>query len=305
MDEEKKEELTEEPKEQDDVKKSKPGARLVMLRIMMAISILAVVVCGVGLGRELYINWQSQSYYSDLSSGIETRPRTPPPSRQRPEPVTLPDGTVDPDAEDLWIDDDIEPDDDEPWGPYVDFETLNELFPNSVAWIQLDGTAIDYPVMRGRDNDYYLTRLPDGTQHRSGSIFMDYRNKQDFSDKHTLIYGHESRTKDMFGSLKDYRSQAYYEENPSLFLFTPDADYELVLISAYTLDSGVEVPPLTFRNDTEFERHITNIKRRSFFKNDVTVEPDDQIVSLCTCAYDYTNARLIVVGKLVKFGGYE
>ena len=282
--------------------------KTILLRVMLAFSIIAVIVCGAGLGRELYIDWQSQSYYADLSADIEVSPRVP---GYRPKPVplpelpTLPDGSVDPEVDlSLYFTEEDQYsyyDYIYQWKPYMDFEALDRRFPGSVAWIKLEDTLIDYPIMKGRNNDYYLSRLPDGSSHRSGSIFMDFRNNEDFSDKHTLIYGHESRTKDMFGSLKDYRNQDYYNANPSLYIYTPETDYELVLIAAYTLDSGIEVPPMSFRNEADFESHINNIKRRSFFKSSVEVGPDDRIVSLCTCAYDYTNARLIVVGKLVEF----
>jgi sortase B len=190
-----------------------------------------------------------------------------------------------------------------PWLPYVDFKALDERFPGIVAWIQLEGTAIDYPVMQTKNNDYFLNHLPDGTSHRSGSIFLDYRNKPGFSDKNTLIYGHDSRAQDMFGALKNYRRQTFYDEHPAISIYTNDRDYRLVLIAGYLLDSGVEVPPMEFIDEAAFQDHITDIKRRSFFKSGAEVSAGDRLVSLCTCAYDYTNARFVIVGKLVAVGG--
>jgi len=188
----------------------------------------------------------------------------------------------------------------DPWQPYVDFETLGDCCTGIYAWIKMEGMELDYPVMQWSNNSYFLGRLPDGSKHRSGSIFIDFRNDSDFEDKNTLIYGHMSRNNDMFGLLKKYRSQEFYEEHPVLYIYTPETDYQLVLIAGYLVDSGVETPPLKFKDEAAFEAHIANIKQRSFFKSDVEVGPDDRIVSLCTCAYDYTNARLIVVGKLVE-----
>jgi len=191
----------------------------------------------------------------------------------------------------------------EVWEPYMDFRALSEGFSGIVGWIKLEGTAIDYPIMQWTNNSYFLSRLPDGTSHRSGSVFLDYRNNADFSDKGNSIYAHESKTQDMFGSLKNYRRQEFYEEHPTVYIYTPVKDYELVLIAGYLVDSGVEIPPLGFKDEDAFFSHIDNIKSRSFFKSDVSVGPDDRLVNLCTCAYDYTNARWIIVGKLVEFGG--
>jgi len=290
------EQLEVEVKEEQKPKKKKKSNWL--LYVLLAISAAAVLTFGVLLGIELYTNWQSQSYYSNLSSGVVTRPREP--GYSRPPPST--GGNAD-EGDAGAPDGPGEPGEDFVWEPYVDFEALRESYPGMVGWIKLDGTQIDYPVMHTENNWYYLGHLPDGTSHRSGSVFLDYRNSADFSDKSMLIYGHYSRTHDMFGALEDYRKKGFYEEHPVIYLYTPERDYEMVLIAGYLVDSGVgaEIPPLSFRDDDAFISHIEKIKRLSFFASDVEVGPDDRIISLATCAYDFTNARLIIVGKLVEF----
>jgi len=268
----------------------------VLLRILMAISIAVFVVCAVGLGYELYTNWKSQSYYSEMASGIETRPRDlSNPGGNRPAPAQ-PDDPEDPSA---GTDEPVEEID--PWIPYMDFDALARQLPGAIGWIKLEGTPIDYPVMHGEDNDYFLKYLPDGTEHRNGSIFLDFRNKPDFSEKSIMIYGHMLRTNDMFGYLKYYREQDFYEDHPVIYLHTPQTDYAIVIFASYLLDSAREVPPMRFTGEEGFMEHIENIKSRSILRSDVEVFPDDRIVNLCTCAYDYNNARLVIVGKLVEF----
>jgi len=285
-------------KEQKTNKKKKTNWLLYVLLIISAASVLTF---GVLLGIELYTNWQSQSYYSNLSSGIETRPREP--GYSRPPSTTSPPGGNADTGQAGGQNEPNEPGDTFVWEPYVDFEALRESYPGIVGWIKLEGTQIDYPVMQAENNWYYLGRLPDGTSHRSGSVFLDYRSSPDFSDKSMLIYGHYSRTHDMFGALEDYRKKGFYEEHPVIYIYTPERDYEMVLIAGYLVDSGVgaEVPPLRFKDDDTFLSHIEKIKRLSFFTSGVEVGPDDRIVSLATCAYDFTNARLIIVGKLIEF----
>ena len=262
-----------------------------MLNIMLGVCIAAFLIFGGWLGYELYMDWQSQQYYTTLSAGIEVRPREPGYSKP-PTPSAPPsEGEV--------VD---EPEEEEiVWVPYVDFVALAERYPGVIGWIKLDGTALDYPIMQTDNNWYYLGYLPDGTKHRSGSVFMDHRNAPDFSDRNTMLYGHESRTEDMFGVLKNFRKQEFFEANPVMYIYTPEGDFQLALLAGYLVDSGVEQPTRVFRDDEHFLRYITDIKRRSFFKSDVEVSVDDRIVSLCTCAYDYTNARLIIVGKLIEF----
>jgi len=240
----------------------------------MAICILAVLTFATMIIRELYIDEQSRLFYDNLADEIETRPFTP----------ANPEATED--------------DDVEIWAPYVDFEALNSMYPGIVGWIRLEGTKINYPVMQYSDNDYFLSRLPDGTPHRSGSIFLDYRNKSDFSDKSILIYGHESRTDEMFATLKNYRNQEFYDENPVIHLYTPEKDYKIAVFAGHLAHSQRDHPPMEFETDEEFLTYIEHIKSISLFTSDIEISADDRIVNLCTCAYDFNEARLVIVGIL-------
>ena len=255
----------------------------VILKIVLGVCIMAAAVFATLLIRELYIDWQSRSFYDDLAANVETR--------QSEVGHTGTDGTSPGQTED----------DAEPWVPYVNFDGLSQVFPGIVGWIRLEGTQIDYPVMQYTDNDYFLTHLPDGTAHRSGSIFLDYRNERDFSDKSILIYGHETRAGDMFGVLKEYRDQEFFEANPVIYLHTPEKDYMIVVFAGHLAHSQRDHPPLYFEDDKEFIDYIESLKDSSFFTSDVDVSADDRIVSLCTCAYDFDEARLILVGIIVEF----
>ena len=266
-----------------------------LLYILLALSIAAAIVFAVLLGIELYTNWQSQSFYNDMTDGIETRPR--PTGNPKPTPDNA--GGSGDNGDDTSVGEPDIPED--AWEPYMDFEALRERYPGIVGWIKIEGTVIDYPIMQWTDNSFFLDHLPDGTSHRSGSIFLDYRNSPDFSDKSSAIYGHAMRTQDMFGSLKNFREQEFYESHRVAHIYTPEKDYELVLIAGYRVPAD-EPPPFTFRDGEDFLNHIENTKRLSreyYFVSDVEVGPDDRIVNLCTCTYEFENARLIIVGKLV------
>lgn len=104
----------------------------------------------------------------------------------------------------------------------VDFNKLEEINPDVIAWIEIPGLEISYPVVQGRDNDYYLHHLITGENHKSGSIFMDFQNQEDLSDRNTIIYGHNMKDGSMFGTLNQYQSQALYRNYPYFICMCQD-----------------------------------------------------------------------------------
>ncbi|MCL2365958.1 MAG: class B sortase [Oscillospiraceae bacterium] len=274
-------------------KKKSAKKTLRILYIALGLCAASVLIFGIWLGTDVLLERQSRNHYTMLATGVETRPRNF-------SAAPLSDSVSAPTGGDVQARITSEP-----WMAYMDFEALGARISALTGWIRLEGTAIDYPIVQWTDNYFFLGHLPDGTKHRSGSIFVDYRNNPDLSDKNTMIYGHMSQTDDMFGALKYLRNQTFFDEHNIIYIYTPHADFALMLFSVYLVDSGVETPPISFKDDEGFLRHVAETKRRSIVQSDVEVGADDRIVSLATCAYDFANARLVVVGKLVQFGGVE
>jgi len=186
--------------------------------------------------------------------------------------------------------------------PAMDFEAAKKEFPDVAAWIRINGTGINYPVMYGANNEYYMTRRPDGKKSRSGSIFIDYRNAPDFSNHNTFIYGHHMRSGAMFGMLSNYKNQSYYDKHPTVSIFTSKANYELELFAGYTFNQQEEKQSMKFTDAKALDNYVRSAKQRSMFKSDVEVKFGDRLVTLCTCEYSFDNARLFIVGKLVEKG---
>ena len=107
------------------------------------------------------------------------------------------------------------PQEEESVEPDIDWEALRAINPDIVGWIVLDGTPIDYPIVRGRDNDMYLHQTFTGERNVSGAIFMDYRNAPDFSDPFTLIHGHNMQNGSMFAGLHDFMGTSFRIYTPS------------------------------------------------------------------------------------------
>jgi sortase B len=182
----------------------------------------------------------------------------------------------------------------------VDFDYLKNQNEDIWAWLYCPDTPINYPVVQSDDNDFYLHRLTDKTYNKAGTLFIDYRNSPDFSDLVTIIYGHNMKNNTMFGSLDLYKDSAYYEEHPVMYLATPDNEYTLELISGYVTDaeSDTYIIPTTVEKRDDY---VNDTIKQSRFDSGITakdLEPDDSIVILSTCSYEYENARFVVVGVL-------
>lgn len=114
-----------------------------------------------------------------------------------------------------------------------------------------------------------------------------------------MIYGYNMKNDAMFGSLMGYKEQAYYEEHPTMTLYTPDGDYTIELLSG-TLENGDrEFVRFRFESEEDFTGYIQSLQSRSTFSSHGTAVPDDRLVSLCTCTYEQNNARYLVVGRLL------
>lgn len=179
-----------------------------------------------------------------------------------------------------------------------DFETLLQWNSDIAGWIWSPESDIDYPVVQGADNDYYLNHTADGVSSIIGSIFMDSQNQKEFQDDVTILYGHHIRGGRMFSSLSGYKTQSYYEEHPVLYLYTPDQDYRVDLFAGEILDGQNGTFPIIFERADARERWLKKLMVSSTFKSPVAVEENDRILALCTCSYEYNNARYVVYGVL-------
>lgn len=191
----------------------------------------------------------------------------------------------------------------------VDFETLKDINEDACAWINIDGTNIDYPILQGQDNDYYLHHDIEGNNSSSGSVFVDYRHNSldnpsyDLSDV-TLIYGHHMKGGKMLANICKYRSQDYYEEHPFGIIYTPDGyAYQAEFFASMIVsgESDEQIYANNFEDEESFNAYIENIIANSTFESDVNVEYGDKIIGIVTCEYTQgTNSRQVLYAVLNK-----
>ena len=130
-----------------------------------------------------------------------------------------------------------------PW-PGVDFDTLQSINPDVIGWLYGPDTGVNYPVVQGDDNAFYLTHLYDRSANSAGSLFLDYRAGALAGSRHWVIYGHYMNNGTMFADLLKYKEQSYYEEHPEFFLILPEGRYRVDLFSGYVAEvkaAGAEV----------------------------------------------------------------
>lgn len=181
----------------------------------------------------------------------------------------------------------------------VDFDVLLRTNPDVIGWIYCADTPINYPLTQGEDNDYYLYRMIDGTQNSSGTLFVDYRNAGDFSDSNTIVYGHNMKNKEMFGSLPNYKKQSYYDEHPIMWLLTPDASYKVELIAGYVTAPYSEIYSVG-QTDDDISVLVNQAIEQSTFKSYFELSEGDRVLTLSTCSYEYDDARYVIFGRLIK-----
>ena len=188
--------------------------------------------------------------------------------------------------------------------PTVDFSGLRGINNDVVAWLRCPGTIIDYPVVYGEDNEYYLDHLVNGTQNKAGSLFIDCRNMPDFSDRNTIIYGHNMRNGSMFRTITQFGNRNFFNAHPSMYLVTDGGDcYYIELFSAFTASVDEEAWTVNFIDDEAFEIWLEWVKQKSNVASNVQVIAGERVVTFSTCSYSFDNARFVAVGKLTTLSG--
>ena len=181
--------------------------------------------------------------------------------------------------------------------PLVDFDELLKINDDLVGWIYIEDTNVNYPIVQGPDNDFYLYKMFDGNYNRAGSIFMDSASSDDFSDENTIIHGHHMKNDTMFSWLPKYKQQQFYDQHPTVLIMTPSQNYKLHLFSGYVTDTASSAWKLDFSSG-EFDQWLQEISSKSNFIPLAMPDSSDRIVTLATCDYDFEGARYILHGFL-------
>ena len=180
----------------------------------------------------------------------------------------------------------------------VDFESLQSINPEVIAWIQIPALDISYPVAKGTDNDYYLHHMINGETHKSGSIFMDYHNQKDFTDSNTIIYGHNMRDGSMFGTLETYQDSGVYDVYPKFYVYVPGYVYEYHIFSCYAAPVNHVAYTYSFTDVKDYQKFLAVIQASSEYDTGISVSEKDRVITLSTCVNTRKDYRYLVHGRL-------
>ena len=178
--------------------------------------------------------------------------------------------------------------------PEVDFEALAQVNGDIVGWLYIPGTVINYPVVQGADNEYYLKHLFNGKTNSSGCIYLDCGAEGDFTTMNSVLHGHHMKNGSMFAGICKYKDQSYFDEHPTAMLLTPDGNYQVEFFSGYVCEVTADAWDYDF-DEAWLDKRI----RSSYFDAEVTPTMDDRILTLSTCSYEFKDARFVLHGILV------
>lgn len=180
-------------------------------------------------------------------------------------------------------------------GITVDFAALKEVNPEIIGWIVIPDTAVNYPLLQTTDNNYYLKHTYDRTYSDFGSIFLASECTFDFSDLHTLIYGHNTKNGSMFGSLKKYKDKAYLEAHPNIYIVQENRILEYKIISAFTAETSDDVYLLSFATEGDYYYWLQKITALSEVESGTEELPvDSKVITLSTCTSRTQTERFTV-----------
>lgn len=177
----------------------------------------------------------------------------------------------------------------------IDFDKLKEQNNEAIAWIKVNNTNIEYPVVKTKNNEFYLNHSFDKSENLGGWIFADYKNKFNGTDKNIVIYGHNMKDNSMFGTMQKILNPEWYnnEENTNIILKTEGKNYIYKVFSIYRIENEDYYIKTEFNNDSEFEQFLNTLKARSIRDFNIDMLESDSILTLSTC--DNNNKYRVVL----------
>lgn len=240
--------------------------------------ILGLVLIAVGVGK----------FFSSISDYKKSEELYSTTNEKYVEVVKEENETVTEDEEDCWKS-----------SVYVNFEELKMLNPEIIGWIYFENEDISYPILFSGDNYKYLRTGYNGERFSAGSIYIDGENETDFSDDHTIIYGHAMKNDTMFGKLKYYRRDGYFDEHKYFQILTPDCQYRFAIVSYKDVDEDSDIYTLFGAGNEGFAGFVKDkLLKGSYINTGYEYSTGDRLVTLSTCSSD--TRRLVISAVMVE-----
>lgn len=187
----------------------------------------------------------------------------------------------------------------------IDFDSLSEINDEIYAWINIPNTNIDYPVLQSKTSDFfYIDHDVYKNYLYAGSIYTEVCNLRNFSDRNTVLYGHNMADGSMFATLHRFEDEEFFNENKYIYIYLPGRKLTYEIVSAYNYDDRHLMNSFNFDDDKVFNEYIESVMNpRSLVCNvngDVKLDLDSRLITLSTCLDADDSGRYLVQGVLVK-----
>lgn len=178
---------------------------------------------------------------------------------------------------------------------------------DTIGWIKIDGTPIDYPVMfTPDDNEFYLNRDFDKNDSKAGTLYIDVNSKISTPNTNIIIYGHNMKNDTMFGSLSEYDNKAYYDAHPTITFNTLYEQGTYEILGAFYAKVLKKADTTSFRyykyfgaqTEEEYNTFVDYVKSVRQYDTGVETKYGDRFITLSTCSYHVDNGRFAVVARL-------
>lgn len=264
-------------------------------KIITAVLVLVIIACLGVILTYVIKNLRAQKTYKELQSAVQE-------SSEAGEPQLVSEPEAEISSPDI-ISDIVS---EEPVEIPVDFEALWEHNEDVIAWIQIPGTVIDYPVMQSSsdaEEDYYLDHTYEHESGYPGSIYIQRLNNGDFTDTNTVLYGHNMKDGSMFAGLHKYENADYWEDHSIVYIYTPEHILTYQVFAAVTYSDILILKSYDFTDEDEVQAFIDSLSSQrnmsDLVDDEVEVTPKDRMITLSTCIGSKPNNRLIVEAVLI------
>ncbi len=261
--------------------KRKKASNLATILILV-VGILLVAASGIYIGRTLLEYQKGKSEYDDLKQKVFGSLEIEASQEQDVPPKAEDEASQEesPEEEASWQEGD--------WQPQAEVcEAVTLLKADNedvIGWLDFEDMDLSYPIMQGEDDDEYLYHTFSKEYNSAGSIFMEALNHSDFSDSHTILYGHNMKNGTMFGKLKNYRKEDFYEGNKYFTVYTEEEMYRYQVFAYYDISEYGDVYDIHFDSVEEFDQFLGKMLKRSYYDTGVTVKTSDKVITLSTCS---------------------
>lgn len=192
----------------------------------------------------------------------------------------------------------------EPYVSPIDFDKLLEENPDTIGWIRIPDTNIDYPIVQGTDNEFYLNHDFNGNESVAGSIYLDFESQGDFVGRNNVLYGHNMKNGSMFKDVVRYKDEAYFKDHQYFSIYTPDREIKLKAVSCYYGPAEPILRKTRFKSQESFDAFVQEMIKPCSYAEPVQV-PGRTLYTLITCSYEINDARTFLFAVEVDDEGNE